>query len=52
MHGDFMRLRGKTYDYRISYSQVQKLFLLPKPDDIHCQFVVRAQLFLLSDLEC
>ncbi|KAK4705999.1 FACT complex subunit SSRP1/POB3, partial [Phenoliferia sp. Uapishka_3] len=40
MHGDFMRLRGKTYDYRISYSQVQKLFLLPKPDDIHCQFVV------------
>lgn len=41
MHADFLRLRGKTYDYRIAYSQVQKLFLLPKPDDIHCQFVVR-----------
>lgn len=42
MHADFLRLRGKTYDYRIAYSQVQKLFLLPKPDDIHCQFVVRS----------
>ncbi|KAK4049352.1 FACT complex subunit [Microbotryomycetes sp. JL221] len=40
MHPDFLRLRGKTYDYRIAYNQVQKLFLLPKPDDIHCQFVV------------
>lgn len=42
MHADFIRLRGKTYDYRIGYNQIQKLFLLPKPDDIHCQFVVRA----------
>lgn len=41
MHADFMRLRGKTYDYRIGYNQIQKLFLLPKPDDTHCQFVVR-----------
>ncbi|KAI5475287.1 hypothetical protein MNV49_001669 [Pseudohyphozyma bogoriensis] len=40
MHADFLRLRGKTYDYRIGYPQIQKLFLLPKPDDIHCQFVV------------
>ncbi|KAK4049309.1 FACT complex subunit [Microbotryomycetes sp. JL201] len=40
LHADFLRLRGKTYDYRISYNQVQKLFLLPKPDDIHCQFIV------------
>lgn len=35
-----MRLRGKTYDYRVAYSQVQRLFLLPKPDDIHTQLVV------------
>ncbi|KAM0755556.1 SSrecog-domain-containing protein [Meredithblackwellia eburnea MCA 4105] len=40
MHADFLRLKGKTYDYRISYTQVQKLFLLQKPDDIHSQFVV------------
>jgi structure-specific recognition protein 1 len=35
-----MRLRGKTYDYRVAYTQVQRLFLLPKPDDIHSQLVV------------
>jgi structure-specific recognition protein 1 len=46
MHADFLRLRGKTYDYRIAYNQVQKLFLLPKPDDIHCQFVVRSGISL------
>ncbi|SCV68203.1 BQ2448_324 [Microbotryum intermedium] len=40
MHAEFLRLRGKTYDYRIAYTQIQKLFLLPKPDDIHCQFIV------------
>lgn len=40
LYPDFFRLRGKTYDYRINYQQVIKLFLLPKPDDIHGQFVV------------
>ncbi|BGP58241.1 hypothetical protein JCM8202_002812 [Rhodotorula sphaerocarpa] len=40
IYEDFMRLRGKTYDYRVAYSQVQRLFLLPKPDDIHTQLVV------------
>ncbi|GAA6060442.1 hypothetical protein JCM10212_000035 [Sporobolomyces blumeae] len=36
----FMRLRGKTYDYRVAYTQIRRLFLLPKPDDIHSQLVV------------
>ncbi|GAA6004523.1 uncharacterized protein JCM10292_005655 [Rhodotorula paludigena] len=40
IYGDFMRLKGKTYDYRVAYTQVQRLFLLPKPDDIHSQLVV------------
>ncbi|GAA5868438.1 hypothetical protein JCM3774_005379 [Rhodotorula dairenensis] len=40
IYEDFMRLRGKTYDYRVAYTQVQRLFLLPKPDDIHSQLVV------------
>ncbi|BGP11492.1 FACT complex subunit POB3 [Rhodotorula toruloides] len=40
IYADFMRLRGKTYDYRVTYQQVQRLFLLPKPDDIHSQLVV------------
>ena len=29
------RLRGKTYDYKISYDTAKRFFLLPKPDDIH-----------------
>ncbi|GAA5863656.1 hypothetical protein JCM8547_003683 [Rhodosporidiobolus lusitaniae] len=40
LYPDFMRLRGKTYDYRVTYPQIQRLFLLPKPDDIHSQLVV------------
>lgn len=35
-----MRLKGKTYDYRVAYTQVQRLFLLPKPDEMHSQLVV------------
>jgi structure-specific recognition protein 1 len=35
-----MRLRGKTYDYRVTYQQIKRLFLLPKPDDIHSQLIV------------
>ncbi|GAA5930092.1 uncharacterized protein JCM15063_004715 [Sporobolomyces koalae] len=40
IYPDFMRLRGKTYDYRVTYQQIKRLFLLPKPDDIHSQLVV------------
>ncbi|GAA5958801.1 hypothetical protein JCM21900_004768 [Sporobolomyces salmonicolor] len=40
IYPEFMRLRGKTYDYRVAYTQIQRLFLLPKPDDIHSQLVV------------
>lgn len=40
MFATFLRLRGKTYDYKITYDQVVKLFLLPKPDDAHVLFVV------------
>jgi len=40
MFATFLRLRGKTYDYKIAYDQVVKLFLLPKPDETHVLFVV------------
>ena len=36
---DFLRLRGKTYDYKILYSSIARLFLLPK-DDQHVLFIV------------
>jgi structure-specific recognition protein 1 len=39
MFPEFLRLRGKTYDYKIVYSSISKLFLLPK-DDVHVLFIV------------
>ena len=39
MSYDFLRLRGKTYDYKIIYSSISKLFLLPK-DDQRVLFIV------------
>ncbi|CDR98932.1 hypothetical protein [Sporisorium scitamineum] len=36
----FIRLRGKTYDYKILYSSMNKLFLLPKADEIHVMLVI------------
>ena len=39
MFPDFLRLRGKTYDYKILYASISKLFLLPK-DDLHALFIV------------
>ncbi|KAF9529871.1 structure-specific recognition protein-domain-containing protein [Crepidotus variabilis] len=32
MFPSFLRLRGKTYDYKIVYQSISKLFLLPKDD--------------------
>ncbi|KAF2863456.1 nucleosome-binding factor SPN, POB3 subunit [Piedraia hortae CBS 480.64] len=29
------RLRGKTYDYKVSYETAKRFFILPKPDDMH-----------------
>jgi len=40
MFASFLRLHGKTHDYKIKYSSIVKTFLLPKPDDIHYYFVV------------
>lgn len=41
MFSTFMRLRGKTYDYMVQYKHVQRLMMLPKPDDIHNILVVQ-----------
>ncbi|KAG0255512.1 FACT complex subunit [Mortierella polycephala] len=40
MFPTFLRLRGKTTDYKIAYTSIMKLFLLPKPDDLHVLFVI------------
>ncbi|KAG6332186.1 hypothetical protein ID866_6901 [Astraeus odoratus] len=36
---EYLRLRGKTYDYKVLYSSISKLFLLPK-DDQHVLFIL------------
>lgn len=32
-------MRGKTYDYKISYESVKKVMMLPKPDEQHMLLV-------------
>ena len=44
MFDDFLRMHGKTYDYKITFKSIKSLFLLPKPDDIHVVFVVGFQM--------
>ncbi|RLV95894.1 FACT complex subunit POB3 [Spathaspora sp. JA1] len=35
MYPTSLRLRGKTYDYKIQYDQIDRIFSLPKPDEVH-----------------
>ncbi|KAK4634581.1 FACT complex subunit pob3 [Fulvia fulva] len=35
LYENSFRLRGKTYDYKISYESAKRFFILPKPDDMH-----------------
>ncbi|KAJ2761959.1 FACT complex subunit [Coemansia sp. BCRC 34490] len=40
MFSHFLRLRGKTYDYKVPYENIQRMFLVSKPDELHMMFVV------------
>jgi len=40
LYDSFLRMRGNKYDYKIKYDDISKLFLLPKPDDVHMAFVI------------
>ncbi|KAJ1958454.1 FACT complex subunit [Dipsacomyces acuminosporus] len=40
LFANFLRLRGKTYDYKIPYDNVHRLFLVSKPDELHMMFIV------------
>jgi hypothetical protein len=35
-----MKVHGKTFDYKILYTNISRLFLLPKPDQRHYFFVI------------
>lgn len=41
MYATSLRLRGKTYDYKIQYKQIERIFSLPKPDDVHHLIVLQ-----------
>ena len=47
MFPGFLRLRGKTYDYKVLYQSIARLFLLPK-DDQHVLFIVRLPFQIVS----
>ena len=41
MYPTSLRLRGKTYDYKIQYNQIERIFSLPKPDEAHHLLVIQ-----------
>ncbi|KAI0563549.1 Structure-specific recognition protein [Gracilaria domingensis] len=40
MYANYIKLRGKAVDFKILYSSIIRLFLLPKPDNIIVSFVM------------
>ena len=40
LHAEFIRLRGKSHDYKINYIAINRMFMLPKPDEMHYSFVL------------
>ena len=31
----YCKLHGKTHDYKVAFKDINKVFLLPKPDGVH-----------------
>lgn len=40
MYANYIKLRGKAVDFKILYTSITRLFLLPKPDNIIVSFVM------------
>lgn len=40
LYGTFLRMHGKTYDYKIMYSNINRCFLLELPNGINTAFVI------------
>lgn len=40
LYDTYLRMHGARYDYQIKYDDISRLFLLPKPDDVHMAFVI------------
>ncbi len=40
LYDSFLRMYGSRYDYKIKYDDISRLFLLPRPNEIHKAFVI------------
>ena len=40
MYDTLLKIHGKTHDYKIKYSQINRAFVLPKPDLVHYAYVL------------
>ncbi len=40
LYDNFLRMYGSRYDYKIKYDDISRLFLLPKPNEVHKAFVI------------
>jgi len=41
LYSDFAKLHGRTNDYKILYKDINKCFLLPKPDGIYMAYLLQ-----------
>jgi len=40
-YGNFAKLHGKTHDYKIMFKDINKIFLLQKPDGVHMVYLLQ-----------
>ena len=40
LYDSILRMYGSRYDYKIKYDDISRLFLLPKPNEVHKAFVI------------
>lgn len=40
LYATFAKLHGRTHDYKISYKDINRGFLLPKPDGVHMAYIL------------
>lgn len=40
LYSTFVKLHGRTHDYKVLYKDINKGFLLPKPDGVHMVYVL------------
>jgi structure-specific recognition protein 1 len=40
MYSNYLKLHGKTHDYKILFKDINRAFLLPKPDGVHMIYII------------